>query len=130
MILDRGMFERHLNMLIGYIQNEQSSRKKSSMIYIAIKCLFDCIMVNGFMIETNEENNQARADLRKILIKQLRDMDFNVRYIATEGFCKVLMTERINNPQDYISRLILLKFDRPTKDIEEVVARPLNDKSE
>ena len=57
-------------------------------------------------------------------------MDFNVRYIATEGFCKILMTERINNPQDYISRLILLKFDRPTKDIEETVAKNPNDKSE
>lgn len=43
-------------------------------------------------------------------------MDHNVRYIATEGFCKLLMCERINNPQDYISRLILLKFEKPAGD--------------
>ena len=78
-------------MLIGYIQNEQNDRKKSPMIYVAIKCLFDCIMVNSFMLETDK-------DLRKLLLRQLRDMDYNVRYLATEGFCKLLMCERLHNP--------------------------------
>jgi len=40
------------------------------------------------------------------------------------------MCERINNAQDYISRLILLKFDRPTKEMEDKVQRNPNDKSE
>jgi hypothetical protein len=119
MIMDKALFIKHINMLTGFIQNEQNDKKKSAMIYVAIKCLFDCTMTNGFMLETDEESTQARSDLRKLLLRQLRDMDFNVRHIATEGFCKLLMCERVNNPQDYISRLILLKFDRPTKDIEE-----------
>jgi hypothetical protein len=68
------------------------------MIYVAIKCLFDCILVNGFMLETDEENNIPRAELRRLLLRQLRDVDFNIRIVATEGFCKVLMCERINNP--------------------------------
>ena len=45
------------------------------------------------------------------MIRQLRDYDFNVRMIATEGFCKLLMCEKINEPQDILSRLILIKFD-------------------
>lgn len=45
-------------MLIGYIQNEQNDRKKSPMIYVAIKCLFDCIMVNSFMLETDKDLQQ------------------------------------------------------------------------
>jgi len=69
MILDKEMFKKHLGMLIGYIQNEQNDRKKSSMIYAAIKCLFDCVMINGFMIETNEEDTQNRSDLRKLLMR-------------------------------------------------------------
>ena len=119
MVHDVQLFKKHLEMLIGYITNDQNVRKKSSMIYAAIKCLFDCVMVNSFMLESDEENNIKRSDLKKLLLRQLRDMDYNVRYIATEGFCKLLMCERINNPQDYISRLVLLKFERPTKEIEE-----------
>ena len=56
MILDKAVFKKHLGMLIGYVKNEQNDRKKSSMIYAAIKCLFDCVMINGFMVETNEED--------------------------------------------------------------------------
>ena len=43
-------------MLIGYIQNEQADRKKSPMIYVAIKCLFDCLMVNSYMLDESKEN--------------------------------------------------------------------------
>ena len=53
MILDKEMFKKHMGMLIGYVQNEQNDRKKSSMIYVAIKCLFDCCMINGFMVESD-----------------------------------------------------------------------------
>lgn len=108
-------------MISGYIQNEQNERKKSPMIYVGIKTIFDCLMVNSFMLENDEENKLLRSDIRKLLMKQLRDMDFNVRYLATEGFCKLLMCERINNAQDYISRLILLKFDKPAKDIDDLL---------
>ena len=91
------------------------------MIYVAIKTLFDCLMVNSFMLEVDEENKVMRSDLRKLMMRQLRDMDYNVRYLSTEGFCKLLMCERINNAQDYISRLVLLKFDKPPKEIDELL---------
>ena len=68
------------------------------MIYVAIKCLFDCLMVNSYMLNTGKESAQERADLKKLLLRQLRDIDFNVRYIATEGFCKLIMCERLHDP--------------------------------
>lgn len=130
MILDKSLFKKHIGMLTGFIQNEQNDRKKSAMIYVALKCIFDCLIVNGFMLDKDEETQESRSDLRKLLMRQLRDMDYNVRHIATEGFCKLLMCERIHNPEDYLSRLILLKFDRPTKDIEEFNNRRENQNSE
>lgn len=41
-------------------------------------------------------------------MKQLRDADFNVRYLATEGFCRMLMTESTDKARDFIARLMLL----------------------
>ena len=57
MIIDQNFFNKHIEMLTGYISNEQNDRKKTPMVYVALKCLFDCLMVNGFMIETKEEKN-------------------------------------------------------------------------
>jgi hypothetical protein len=51
MISDQTIFTKHLARLMGYIQNEQNDRKKSPMIYVAIKCLFDCLMVNSYMLD-------------------------------------------------------------------------------
>lgn len=45
-------------------------------------------------------------------MKMLRDSDFNVRLLATEGFCKLLICERIQSPWDFIARLILLNFEK------------------
>ena len=43
-------------------------------------------------------------------MQQLRDADYNVRYIATEGFARILMCESTDKFTDYIARLILLLF--------------------
>jgi hypothetical protein len=56
-------------MFIGFIENEQNEKKKSPMIYVAIKSLFDCLMIHSIMLETNEETKETRNNLRKILIK-------------------------------------------------------------
>ena len=69
MVHDALLFKKHLEMLIGYITNDQNVRKKSSMIYAAIKCLFDCVMVNSFMLETDEENGLKRNELKKLLLR-------------------------------------------------------------
>lgn len=45
-------------------------------------------------------------------------MDFNVRYVATEGFCRMLMCEASDKVYDFLSRLMLLQF-------EKIVSRPL-----
>ena len=82
-------------MFIGFIQNEQNEKKKSPMIYVAIKSLFDCLMIHSFMLEMDEETKETRNNIRKLLMRQLRDYDYNVRWIATEGFCKLLICERL-----------------------------------
>lgn len=61
--------------------------------------------------QRTKELQDLRNHLKKLMIRQLRDYDFNVRIIATEGFCKLLMCEKMNDPQDILSRLILIKFD-------------------
>ena len=45
-------------------------------------------------------------------MRQLRDADANVRYLATEGFCRVLMCEATDKYFEYIARLILLLFEK------------------
>lgn len=45
-------------------------------------------------------------------MRQLRDADANVRYVATEGFCRLLMCEATDKFTDYIARLILLLFEK------------------
>jgi hypothetical protein len=42
----------------------------------------------------------------------LRDADYNVRYIATEGFCRMLMCESTDRAREFIARLILLLFEK------------------
>ena len=69
MIQNEQLFHKHLDMFIGFIQNEQNEKKKSPMIYVAIKSLFDCLMIHSVMLERNEETKEMRTNLRKILIK-------------------------------------------------------------
>jgi hypothetical protein len=45
-------------------------------------------------------------------MRLLRDIDYKVRHIVTEGFCKILTCERIHNPWDFIARLMLLYFEK------------------
>ena len=54
-------------------------------------------------------------------MKQLRDVDFNVRYIATEGFSRMIMCESTDKVYDFLSRLMLLQF-------EKIVSRALTSK--
>jgi len=46
-----------------------------------------------------------------LLVRQLRDADLNIRFIATEGFCRMLMCDSTDKV-DYIARLILLLFEK------------------
>lgn len=54
MVQHREFFMKNLEMLEGYIQNEQKEKKKSSMVLIALKCLFDSLSVNGFLLQNDE----------------------------------------------------------------------------
>lgn len=45
-------------------------------------------------------------------MRQLRDADFNIRLLATEGFCKILLCESTDKPMDFIARLMLLQFEK------------------
>lgn len=77
-------------------------------------------MIHGFLLESGNIQDLSRQELRKLLMKLLRDSDFNVRLLATEGFCKLLICERMQNPWDFIARLILLYFERSKVDIHDL----------
>jgi hypothetical protein len=69
-------------------------------------------MIHGFLLESGNIQDLLRQELRKLLMRLLRDSDYNVRLLATEGFCKLLICERMQNPWDFIARLIMLYFER------------------
>ena len=56
-------------------------------------------------------------------MRLLRDTDYNVRLLATEGFCKLLICERMQNPWDFIARLIMLYFERSKTDTNDLNQR-------
>ncbi len=59
-------------------------------------------------------------------MRLLRDSDYNVRLLATEGFCKLLICERMQNPWDFIARLILLYFERSKTDTSDLNQRQMH----
>ena len=59
-------------------------------------------------------------------MRLLRDSDFNIRLLATEGFCKLLICERMQNPWDFIARLILLYFERPKDECRDLNQKQLH----
>lgn len=54
MVLESSFFLKHLDMFMGYIRNDQNDKKKNPQVIVAIKCLFDCCLVNNYMIEPLE----------------------------------------------------------------------------
>jgi len=74
-----------------------------------LRGLFDCVIVHSLFLK----NTDAKTlKLRQLLMKQLRDADFHVRYLATEGFCRMLMCESTDKGRDFLARLMLLQFEK------------------
>jgi len=77
-----------------------------------LRALFDCVIVHSLFVKKHEHSQTKWLKLRSLLIKQLRDADRNVRYLATEGVCRILMCEAADKPRDFLARLILLQFEK------------------
>ncbi|CDW85365.1 at hook motif family protein [Stylonychia lemnae] len=120
MIQNKMLFEENVTQLIDYIQEEKQQKNKSIITQISLKCLFDGIMVHGFLLESGNSKDIQRQELRKILMRLLRDSDYNIRLLATEGFCRLLICERMQNPWDFIARLILLYFERQKGETDDL----------
>lgn len=45
------------------------------------------------------------------MLSALRDYDLNIRLVSTEGICKLLVNNKIDEPINFMARLILLRFD-------------------
>ena len=123
MVLDAAKFDRYLEMLMKSIDDERPEPKKSVQVIHALKAIFDGLIVHSYMLktspvspETSQDNfDKRKLRLRQLLLKQLRDADLNVRFIATEGFCRLLMCEAADKPIDFISRLMLIGFEKVTE---------------
>lgn len=76
-----------------------------------LRALFDCVIVHSVFTKKGDSDTKL-LKLRQLLVLQLRDADLNVRYIATEGFARILMCESTDKFVDYIARLILLLFEK------------------
>lgn len=105
------MFRNNLSMFMSQIEMERPEPKKSKAFGIMLKGLFDSVIVHSLFVRKNN-TPEIMLRLRQLLVLQLRDADFNVRYIATEGFARMLMCESTDKFTDYIARLILLLFQK------------------
>lgn len=129
MVLDAACFDRYLEMLMKSIDEERPEPKKSAQVIQMLKAIFDGLIVHSYMLKSNPINEKTSQDefdkrklrLRQLLLKQLRDADLNIRFIATEGFCRLLMCEAADKPIDFISRLMLIGFEKVT----ELAGQPL-----
>lgn len=101
-------------MFLEGVEKDRPAPKKSEAFGIMLKGLFDAVIVHSlFVKKTNDPEKLFKLDkLRQLLVQQLRDADYHVRYIATEGFARMLMCESTDKFTDYIARLILLLFQK------------------
>eukprot|EP00347_Sterkiella_histriomuscorum_P020384 403338008 len=118
MIHSKNYFEENLSILMDQIQKESELALKTSISHVSIKCIFDGVMVHGYLLESGNNQDIQRQELRKGLMRLLRDSDFTIRLLATEGFCRLLICEKIQNPWDFIARLILLYFERSKQETD------------
>ena len=116
------------------IDEERPEPKKSSQVILMLKAIFDGLIVHSYMLKTSplgekttqEDFDKRKLRLRQLLLKQLRDADLNVRFIATEGFCRLLMCEATDKQIDFISRLMLIGFEKVT----ELAGQPMTNESD
>lgn len=102
------------------IKAESMLKTKSDITIVCLKAILDGVMIHAFLLESGTSQDLLRQDLRKLLMRLLRDSDYNVRLLATEGFCKLLICERMQNPWDFIARLIMLYFEKPKTEMSEL----------
>jgi hypothetical protein len=130
MIIDFAKYDKYLDLFMNGVERERSEQKKSKEVAFMLKALFDGVIVHSFFFKLAppdptgpkaDQFDQRKLKLRQLLLKQLRDVDFNVRYLATEGFSRMLMCESTDKTHDFLSRLLLLQF-------EKIVSRPLTSK--
>ena len=112
MILNKNAFEESLKTLINAVESEKFTKKKSPVVHACLKTLFDCLQIHNFMWDSNNALDLLRQEVRSLLMRQLRDADFSIRLLATEGFSRILVCEKIQNSWEFISRLILLHFEK------------------
>ena len=71
-ILNESMFLKHNQMLTGFIKNElQATNKVNPQLYLAIKCIFDSITANNFLVSQqlttqDEEEEIPQLDSEKL----------------------------------------------------------------
>jgi len=120
MVIDEGLFREHMNVMTTALQEELYQKKKSKFALTALKCLFDCFMVHAYMVDSpGDKDAFEKGETRNLLLQLLRDKDLEIRHLATEGFCRLLFCERLSNPQEYIARLILLRFENSKQEGEQ-----------
>lgn len=124
MVLDAAAFDRYLDTLLKSIEEERAEPRKSPQVTLMLKAVFDGLIVHSYMLKANpmpewkttqDEFDKRKLRLRQLLLKQLRDADLNIRFVATEGFCRLLMCEAADKQIDFISRLMLIGFEKVTE---------------
>lgn len=130
MVASQKVFQEYLDFFIKTIENERPEPKKSREVGFMLKTLFDCAIVHSLFVkkiksDTTDDTKILR--LRTLLMKQLRDADYNIKSLATEGFCRMLICESSDKSREFIARLILLLFEKvptiPSAQTEIIVGK-------
>ncbi|XP_043255103.1 condensin complex subunit 3-like [Colletes gigas] len=126
-ILDKELAKKHMVILLLQFSLEQENSK---ILITALKGIFDLLSLYGLEYFGNVESQEETIDQSKkspsstqrsetegnncnfikILTGLLDDANEEIRTIATEGFCKLLINQRISSV-GLLSRLIILCFN-------------------
>jgi len=68
MILNKDTFYEQLSFMMDCVSSELDKRKKSQKVVAAIKTIFDCLMVHGFMLESENLQDFMRLDVRALVL--------------------------------------------------------------
>lgn len=113
MVSSPTIFTSNVDNFLRQIESETAEQSKSEIFAVMLQCLFDSSVVHSLFVKKQpEETRDSLRQMRQLMLKQLRDSDANVRYLATEGFCRLLICESTDKYFEYITRLILLLFER------------------
>lgn len=116
------IFYELLNEDIDQFQDEEDSFNLRILQNVSLRVFFDSLFVHNLLQAMNSSKNTATTgtsishdDLINVLTKALFSRDIKTVECATEGFAKLILHQRIYEPIDHLTYMIVLWHEKNTK---------------